>query len=88
MIKTSTTNFINQPQPLPPSAITTPTTTTTTTSPHQGEKKKKKPNQATRNGSMARGRQRGSTAWFDGVGQGHGPVTLSFGWAGGSETER
>ena len=30
----------------------------------------------------------GSAAWVDGVGQGRGPVTLSFGWAGGGEAER
>ena len=34
------------------------------------------------------GRWSGSAAWFDGVGQGRGPVTLSFGWTGGSEAER
>ena len=34
------------------------------------------------------GRWSGSAAWFDGEGQGRGPVTLSVGWTGGSEAER
>ena len=73
MIKTSTTNFINQPQPLPPSAITTPTTTTTTTSPHQGEKKKKNPTKQLEMGLWrgvdSVGLRLGSMEWVKGMGR-------------------
>ena len=34
------------------------------------------------------GLQRRSVAWFDGVGQQCGPVTLSFGWTDNGETKR
>ena len=76
MIKTSTTKFINQPQPPPPSAITTPTTTT---SPHQGKKKKNQPSNSKWVGGVSEmglwrgvdsvGLQRGSMEWVKGVGQ-------------------